>query len=92
MELRKWPQGCRVWHPSFVLSLAPAQVEQADTAVDCTLLISPPSAPLSICHPHWAPGEPGHGQRSAALHVNQAGVGWAVIWAPFSLSAAGMLL
>lgn len=76
-----------------MLSLAPAQVEQADTllwAAPC--LLAPLSAPLSICHPHWAPEEPEHSQRSAALRVGQAGVGWAVLWAQFSLSAAGMLL
>lgn len=65
-----------MWHPSFVLSLAPDQVEQADSplwAAPCSL--APLSAPLSIGHPHWAPEESEHGQRSAVLRAGQAGVG-----------------
>lgn len=92
MELSKWLQGCRVWHPPFVLSLAPAQVEQADTllwTVPCSLASL--SAPLSIYLPHGAIEESEHGQCSASLHVGQAGVGWAVLWPQSSLSAAGML-
>lgn len=77
--------------PPFVLSLAPAQVEQADTAVGRTLLITPLSAPLSICRPHGATEESEHGQRSA-LRIGQAGVGWAVLWPQSSLSSASMLL
>lgn len=58
------------------------------SAVGCTLLISPPSAPLSICRPHWAPGECEHGQHSAALLGGQAGVAWAMLWAQCSPSVA----
>lgn len=65
--------------------------EQADTAVDRTLLITPLSAPLSICRPHGAIEESEHGQCSALL-VGQAGVGWAMLWPQSSLSAASMLL